>query len=150
VGLCAWSGGRARSQQQLHAHTHHSPLPRSTPATPPAAGALRAPGELAEYVRSELNVAELAVCADVLAYAELAAEPEWGTLGKRLGKDMGKVCCAGGAVCVGVCVWGGDVAGVLGWVGGWVAGGEGVCVCVGGGGCGTVIRWRAGGGAQTT
>jgi hypothetical protein len=48
-------------------------------------------GELAEYVVSELNVVSLETCDDVLAYAELVAEPEWQLLGKKLGKDMGKV-----------------------------------------------------------
>lgn len=30
----------------------------------------------------------------MLAYAELAAQPEWQLLGKKLGKDMGKVAAA--------------------------------------------------------
>lgn len=45
---------------------------------------------------SELNVVSLETCNDVLAYAELVAEPEWQLLGKKLGKDMGKVCVWGG------------------------------------------------------
>lgn len=53
-------------------------------------------GELAEYVVSELNVVSLETCNDVLAYAEPVAEPEWQLLGKKLGKDMGKVCVWGG------------------------------------------------------
>lgn len=48
-------------------------------------------GELQEYVVGELNVVELETCDDVLRYAELVAEPEWQLLGKKLGKDMGKV-----------------------------------------------------------
>lgn len=40
---------------------------------------------------SELNVLALETCADPLAYAELSAVPDWQGLGKRLGKDMGKV-----------------------------------------------------------
>lgn len=42
-------------------------------------------------MRSELNVGELATCADMLAYADVSAQPDWQALGKRLGKDMGKV-----------------------------------------------------------
>lgn len=34
---------------------------------------------------------QLEACDDVLRYAELVAEPEWQLLGKKLGKDMGKV-----------------------------------------------------------
>jgi hypothetical protein len=49
------------------------------------------PGELSEYVTSELNVLALDTCSDPLAYAELSAVPDWQGLGKRLGKDMGKV-----------------------------------------------------------
>lgn len=45
---------------------------------------------------SELNVVSLETCNDVLAYAEPVAEPEWQLLGKKLGKDMGKVCVWGG------------------------------------------------------
>jgi hypothetical protein len=48
-------------------------------------------GELSEYVTSELNVLALDTCSDPLAYAELSAVPDWQGLGKRLGKDMGKV-----------------------------------------------------------
>jgi hypothetical protein len=42
-------------------------------------------------VTSELNVLALDTCSDPLAYAELSAVPDWQGLGKRLGKDMGKV-----------------------------------------------------------
>lgn len=48
-------------------------------------------GALSEYVISELNVLALDTCSDPLAYAELSAVPDWQGLGKRLGKDMGKV-----------------------------------------------------------
>jgi isoleucyl-tRNA synthetase len=51
-------------------------------------------GELSEYVTSELNVLALDTCSDPLAYAELSAVPDWQGLGKRLGKDMGKVAAA--------------------------------------------------------
>eukprot|EP00878_Enallax_costatus_P006321 GHUV01006628.1.p1 GENE.GHUV01006628.1~~GHUV01006628.1.p1 ORF type:complete len:1026 (+),score=376.00 GHUV01006628.1:134-3211(+) len=51
-------------------------------------------GELSEYVIGELNTLELDTCSDMLAYAELAAQPEWQLLGKKLGKDMGKVAAA--------------------------------------------------------
>jgi hypothetical protein len=36
-------------------------------------------------------VVTLDTCSDLLAYAELSAVPDWQGLGKRLGKDMGKV-----------------------------------------------------------
>lgn len=39
----------------------------------------------------ELNLRALTPCADPLRYATLLAEPEWGVLGKRLGKAMGGV-----------------------------------------------------------
>lgn len=86
-------------------------------------------GELQEYVVGELNVVELATCDDVLRYAELVAEPEWGVLGKKLGKDMGKVCgwhwCGAKGVglaarivlkCMGVlqCMWSGAFWGEVG------------------------------------
>jgi len=48
-------------------------------------------GELREYVQAELNVYTLETCSDPLHYAALRGEPEWQVLGKRLGKDMGKV-----------------------------------------------------------
>lgn len=48
-------------------------------------------GDLSAYVTGELNVLELETCSDMLAYAELSAVPDWQALGKRLGKDMGKV-----------------------------------------------------------
>ena len=48
-------------------------------------------GELREYVQAELNVYSLETCSDPLHYAALRGEPEWQVLGKRLGKDMGKV-----------------------------------------------------------
>eukprot|EP00775_Hariotina_reticulata_P005282 gene5283-5517_t len=51
-------------------------------------------GDLSEYVTGELNVLELETCSDMLAYAELSAVPDWQALGKRLGKDMGKVAAA--------------------------------------------------------
>jgi hypothetical protein len=71
-------------------------------AAVPAPLLLPPPGELQEYVVSELNVVQLEVCDDVLRYAELVAEPDWGLLGKKLGKDMGKVgFVGGGCLCVG-------------------------------------------------
>jgi hypothetical protein len=48
-------------------------------------------GELKEYVAEEMNVRALTPCADPLRYATLRAEPEWGVLGKRLGKAIGGV-----------------------------------------------------------
>ncbi|KAG1672606.1 hypothetical protein FOA52_002086 [Chlamydomonas sp. UWO 241] len=48
-------------------------------------------GELREYVCSELNVRTLETCSDPLRYATLRAEPDWNTLGKKLGKAMAPV-----------------------------------------------------------
>ncbi|KAL4432409.1 hypothetical protein ABPG77_001708 [Micractinium sp. CCAP 211/92] len=48
-------------------------------------------GELREYVAEEVNVRVLTPCADPLKYCSVRAEPEWGVLGKRLGKQMAAV-----------------------------------------------------------
>ncbi|XP_048329423.1 isoleucine--tRNA ligase, cytoplasmic [Ziziphus jujuba] len=51
-------------------------------------------GKLREYVLEELNVRSLVPCNDTLKYASLQAEPDFSVLGRRLGKDMGKVAAA--------------------------------------------------------
>ncbi|EMS62671.1 Isoleucyl-tRNA synthetase, cytoplasmic [Triticum urartu] len=54
-------------------------------------------GKLKEYVMEEMNVKTVTPCNDPMKYASLRAEPNFRTfcflsvLGKRLGKDMGKV-----------------------------------------------------------
>jgi len=48
-------------------------------------------GELSDYVLGECNAQRLETCADVRAWCDEQAVPDWGLLGKRLGKDMGKV-----------------------------------------------------------
>ncbi|KAF8658531.1 hypothetical protein HU200_058988 [Digitaria exilis] len=48
-------------------------------------------GKLKEYVMEEINVKTVTPCNDPLMYASLRAEPNFSVLGKRLGKDMGKV-----------------------------------------------------------
>jgi isoleucyl-tRNA synthetase len=48
-------------------------------------------GQLGEYVREELNVRGIVPCNDPLKYASLRAEPDYSSLGKRLGKAMGLV-----------------------------------------------------------
>ncbi|KAG0535177.1 hypothetical protein BDA96_04G343700 [Sorghum bicolor] len=48
-------------------------------------------GKLEEYVMEEVNVKTVTPCNDPLMYASLRAEPNFSALGKRLGKDMGKV-----------------------------------------------------------
>ncbi|TVU08293.1 hypothetical protein EJB05_41693 [Eragrostis curvula] len=48
-------------------------------------------GKLKEYVMEEMNVKTVTPCNDPLIYASLRAEPNFSVLGKRLGKDMGKV-----------------------------------------------------------
>ena len=48
-------------------------------------------GELKDYVVEEVNVRSLKTCADPLQYCTLRAEPDYPSLGKRLGKGMAKV-----------------------------------------------------------
>lgn len=48
-------------------------------------------GELKEYVVEEVNVRSLKTCGDPLHYCTLRAEPDYPSLGKRLGKGMAKV-----------------------------------------------------------
>ncbi|XP_006656298.1 isoleucine--tRNA ligase, cytoplasmic-like [Oryza brachyantha] len=48
-------------------------------------------GKLKEYVMEEMNVKTVTPCNDPMLYASLRAEPNFSVLGKRLGKDMGKV-----------------------------------------------------------
>uniref|UniRef100_A0A061R806 isoleucine--tRNA ligase n=1 Tax=Tetraselmis sp. GSL018 TaxID=582737 RepID=A0A061R806_9CHLO len=55
-------------------------------------GTLR--GELKEYIMEELNMQNLETCSDPLKFSSIRAEPEWGVLGKRLGKAMGAVAAA--------------------------------------------------------
>lgn len=87
---------------------------------------------------SELNVVELEVCDDVLHYAELVAEPEWGLLGKKLGKDMGKV-RGGGRGHNYSLIWKGFLD--WGWVWMWVHIMVAEFVCVWGGVVGRQQLW---------
>ena len=48
-------------------------------------------GALKVYLSEELNVRTILSSTDVAKYAVAKAEPDWGTLGKRLGKAMGLV-----------------------------------------------------------
>lgn len=48
-------------------------------------------GELRDYVLEEVNVRSLKTCADPLQYCSLRAEPDYASLGKRLGRGMAKV-----------------------------------------------------------
>ncbi|KAL3138515.1 hypothetical protein ABBQ32_006299 [Trebouxia sp. C0010 RCD-2024] len=48
-------------------------------------------GELKEYVVEEVNVRSLQTCSDPLQYCTLRAEPDYPSLGKRLGKAMAKI-----------------------------------------------------------
>ena len=50
-----------------------------------------AAGELKEYVVEEVNVRNLKTCADPLQYCTLRAEPDYPSLGKRLGKAMATI-----------------------------------------------------------
>lgn len=51
---------------------------------------VHAAGELREYVVEEVNVRSLRTCSDPLQYCTLRAEPDYPSLGKRLGKGMAK------------------------------------------------------------
>jgi len=48
-------------------------------------------GELQVYLSEEINVRTIKSSADVAKFCTPKAMPDWGALGKRLGKDMGKV-----------------------------------------------------------
>ena len=48
-------------------------------------------GPLRTYVSSEVNVQAVTPCSDTARYTALRAEPDWRVLGRKLGKDMGKV-----------------------------------------------------------
>uniref|UniRef100_J3LA99 isoleucine--tRNA ligase n=1 Tax=Oryza brachyantha TaxID=4533 RepID=J3LA99_ORYBR len=48
-------------------------------------------GKLKEYVMEEMHVKMVTPCSDPLMYSSLRAEPNFSVLGKRLGRDMGKV-----------------------------------------------------------
>ncbi|KAF7061802.1 hypothetical protein CFC21_068468 [Triticum aestivum] len=48
-------------------------------------------GKLKEYVMEEMNVKIVTTCDDPMKYSVSRAEPNFSVLGKRLGKDMGKV-----------------------------------------------------------
>ena len=48
-------------------------------------------GELKEYMVEEVNVRSLKTCSDPLQYCTLRAEPDYPSLGKRLGKAMAKI-----------------------------------------------------------
>lgn len=50
-----------------------------------------AAGELKEYVVEEVNVRSLKTCSDPLQYCTLRADPDYPSLGKRLGKAMVKI-----------------------------------------------------------
>ena len=52
---------------------------------------MRCAGELKEYVVEEVNVRSLKTCSDPLQYCTLRAEPDYPSLGKRLGKAMAKI-----------------------------------------------------------
>jgi isoleucyl-tRNA synthetase len=81
----------ARTIRERHNRSVKTPLRRLIVVHPDAAFLADIAGELACYVTEEVNVRELATCADVAAYASVRAEPNWGALGKRLGKAMGAV-----------------------------------------------------------
>jgi isoleucyl-tRNA synthetase len=73
-----------------------APLARVVVVHPDAAFLADICGELAPYVRGELNARALEPCADALRFAALRAAPDFQALGPRLGKRMGAVAAAAG------------------------------------------------------
>ena len=55
-------------------------------------------GQLQGYVAEECNVMNIVVCSDTLKFAKLKAVPDWSLLGPRLGKKMGLLAKAIGAL----------------------------------------------------
>lgn len=48
-------------------------------------------GDLLPYVLEEMNVREVQTCNDPMQYSSVKASPQWGALGKRVGKSMPQV-----------------------------------------------------------
>ena len=48
-------------------------------------------GDLLPYVLEEMNVREVHTCNDPMQYSSVKASPQWGALGKRVGKSMPQV-----------------------------------------------------------
>ena len=81
----------ARVIRERHARGVKTPLRRLVVVHPDAQFLADLGGELAGYVTEEVNVQTLECSSDVAAFCSVRAEPNWGALGKRLGKAMGAV-----------------------------------------------------------
>lgn len=84
----------ARQIRERHNLSVKLPIRRLTVVVADAAFLGDLTGELKHYVLDEVNSRELEVCSDVLRFGTVRAEPDFARLGKRLGKDMGKVTSA--------------------------------------------------------
>lgn len=81
----------ARTIRDRHARGVKVPVARLTVVHPDADFLADISGPLSAYVAEECNARALEVCADPLRFCSLSAAPEWGVLGRRLGKRMGAV-----------------------------------------------------------
>lgn len=81
----------ARSIREKHAKPVKTPLRRLVVVHPDKDFLNDISGDLAKYVEEEVNVRQLEVCSDASVYSTTRGEPNWSTLGKRLGKALGGV-----------------------------------------------------------
>ncbi|KAL2619895.1 hypothetical protein R1flu_000100 [Riccia fluitans] len=81
----------ARNIRERHNKPLKTPLKEMVVVHPDQAFLDDIAGKLREYVQEELNVRNIVTCIDPLVYASLRAEPDFSTLGKRLGRAMGQV-----------------------------------------------------------
>ncbi|VAI81034.1 unnamed protein product [Triticum turgidum subsp. durum] len=81
----------ARNIRERHSKALKTPLKEMVVVHPDSEFLEDITGKLKEYVMEEMNVKTVTPCNDPMKYASLRAEPNFSVLGKRLGKDMGKV-----------------------------------------------------------
>lgn len=81
----------ARIIRDRHAKPVKTPLRELTVVHPDDDFLSDLVGDLKEYVTEEINVRTISSCNDPSKFANVRAEPDWASLGKRLGKDMGRV-----------------------------------------------------------
>lgn len=81
----------ARNIRERHSKALKTPLKEMVVVHPDNEFLEDITGKLKEYVMEEMNVKTVTPCNDPMMYASLRAEPNFSVLGKRLGKDMGKV-----------------------------------------------------------
>ena len=80
-----------RQIRERHNRPVKMPFKELTVVHPDAAFLNDLTGVLEGYVEEEVNVRTLTPCNDLLKFATLRAEPDWSTLGKRLGRAMAAV-----------------------------------------------------------